>query len=68
MSEGLFKGAMVSFATFRGPLRRRAVVLPGASCKRSTYASLVFSSSLAGCAVQWFTDNATLSPLFALVV
>ena len=39
---GFLKGTMVSFTTIHGPLRRQAAVLPGVSCKRSTFVSPAF--------------------------
>ena len=39
---GFLKGTMVSFTTIHGPLRRQAAVLPGVSCKRSTFVSTAF--------------------------
>ena len=39
---GFLKDTMVSFTTIHGPLRRQAAVLPGVSCKRSTFVSPAF--------------------------
>lgn len=39
---GVLKGHVVSFTTIHGPLRRQAAVLPGVSCKRSTFVSPAF--------------------------
>lgn len=39
---GFLKDTMVSFTTIPDPLRRQAAVLPGVSCKRSTFVSPAF--------------------------
>ena len=64
---GFLKGKMVSFTTIHGPLRRQAAVLPGVSCKRSTFVSPAFPDPKPVALSSGLRIIATSPPLFAMV-
>ena len=63
---GFLKGTMVSFTTIHGPLRRQAAGRRPLTWRELQAVHIClssFSRSLAGCTVQWFTDNRNIASI-----